>query len=203
MVSTLPSEPGPAVSLRERKKARTKAAIQREALALFRANGYESTTVEQVAQAAEVAVSTVFRYFPAKEDLVLSDDYDALLIDAFRSPPPGMRPVEAIRRGLRGVFADLTEDEATAMRERAMLALAVPALRAALIGQFADAIRLIAELVARQSGQPPGEFAVHAKAGAIIGVMMSAEFYWVEHPEADLFTLLDDSLALLEAGLSV
>ena len=199
----MPPDPAPAGGLRERKKARTKAAIQREALALFRANGYESTTVDQVAQAAEVAVSTVFRYFPAKEDLVLSDEYDALLVEAFRTQPPGLRPAEAIRRGLRSVLADLSADEAAAMRDRAMLALAVPELRAAMIGQFADAIRLIADLVARRTGAAPSEFSVHAKAGAIIGVMISAELYWVEHPEADLFTLLDESLALLEAGLSV
>jgi len=199
----LPRDLEPSLSLRERKKARTKAAIQREALALFHAQGYEATTVEQIAEVAEVAVSTVFRYFPAKEDLVLSDDYDALLVQAFHAQPDGLGPTEAVRRALGSVLAGLGADERAAMRERATLALAVPELRAALIGQFAEAIGLIADLVARQTDQSRADFGTYASAGAILGVMISAEFYWVEHPDSDLFALLDDALARLGAGLAL
>src|SRR5260370_30989476 len=62
--------------LRERKKARTRAAIQRHALRLFRGQGYDETTVSEIAEAAEVSESTFFRYFPTKEDVVLWDDFD-------------------------------------------------------------------------------------------------------------------------------
>src|SRR5689334_23855993 len=72
--------------LRERKKARTRAAIRRHALRLFRANGYQRTTVEQIAAAAEVSVSTFFRYFPTKEDLILQDDMDTQVAEARRRP---------------------------------------------------------------------------------------------------------------------
>ncbi|MDR4215793.1 helix-turn-helix transcriptional regulator, partial [Bacillus paralicheniformis] len=65
----------PATGLRERKKTRTKTTIQQHALRLFKEQGYQATTVEQVAAAAEVAPSTVFRYFPTKEDLAVLDDY--------------------------------------------------------------------------------------------------------------------------------
>lgn len=56
----------PPVGLRERKKAKTKAAIQQHALRLFRQQGYQATTVEQIAEAAEVSPSTFFRYFPPR-----------------------------------------------------------------------------------------------------------------------------------------
>jgi AcrR family transcriptional regulator len=68
--------------LRERKKAKTRAAIQRHAWRLFQEQGYAATTVDQIAEAAEVSQSTFFRYFPTKEDVVLTDDYDPVMIEA-------------------------------------------------------------------------------------------------------------------------
>jgi len=68
--------------LRERKKAKTRAAIRREAMRLFREQGYEETTVEQIAEAAEVSPSTFFRYFPTKEDVVLQDDFDVVVVNS-------------------------------------------------------------------------------------------------------------------------
>jgi AcrR family transcriptional regulator len=68
--------------LRERKRQRTLSEIQRVALDLFGRQGYEATTIEQIAEEAEVSPSTVFRYFPTKEDLVLNDEYDPLLLAA-------------------------------------------------------------------------------------------------------------------------
>ena len=84
--------------LRERKKAKTRAAIQHEAIRLFSEQGYEATTIEQIAEVVEIAPSTFFRYFRAKEDLVLTDEYDPLIIEAFRAQPcrsrsrPGRSP---------------------------------------------------------------------------------------------------------------
>ena len=93
--------------LRERKKARTRAAIRREAMRLFREHGYEETTVEQIAEAAEVSPSTFFRYFPTKEDVVLLDEYDDLIVEAFRAQPPELTPLQAIRKALSEVMGTL------------------------------------------------------------------------------------------------
>ncbi|HZC12209.1 MAG TPA: TetR family transcriptional regulator, partial [Mycobacterium sp.] len=57
--------------LRERKKIRTRETIRREAFRLIQENGYAATTVEQIAEAAEVSPSTFFRYFPTKESVLL------------------------------------------------------------------------------------------------------------------------------------
>ena len=80
----VPLDEASTLGLRERKKARTRAAIQRHALRLFREQGYDATTVSQIAEAAEVSDSTFFRYFPTKEDVVLWDEFDPLIIEVFQ-----------------------------------------------------------------------------------------------------------------------
>jgi AcrR family transcriptional regulator len=200
-VGALPLETGAAGGLRERKKAKTRAAIQHEALRLFREQGYEATTVEQIAEAAEISPSTFFRYFPAKEDLVLTDDYDPLIIQAIRAQPESLGPVQAVRAAMRTVFEGLTEEELADLRSRAGLAVAVPELRAGMLDQSAQTVRQVTELAAERAGLSPDDFAVYTMAGAILGVMVAAELYWVQHPECQLFPLLDDALAYLERGL--
>ena len=110
-MSALPSELASANGLRERKKAKTRAAIQHEALRLFRERGYEATTVDHIAEAVEISPSTFFRYFRAKEDLVLTDDYDPLILEAIRAQPAELTPVSAVRSGLRKVFGTLSGEE--------------------------------------------------------------------------------------------
>lgn len=199
----MPPEEGPRVGLRERKKAKTRVAIQHEALRLFRTQGYEATTVEQIAEAAEVSPSTFFRYFPTKEAVVLTDDFDPLIMESIRAQPAELAPVTAVRTALRDLFANLSDEELDDMRNRAELALSVPDLRAATLDQFALTIRQITEVVAERAGRQPDDFAVATLAGAILGVLISAEFHWVEHPGSDLIELIDDALGRLESGLSL
>lgn len=79
----------PQLSLRERKKIKTRTAIRRATYRLIAEQGYEATTVEQIAEAAEVSPSTVFRYFPTKEDIVLTDEFDPIMLRELRSRPAG------------------------------------------------------------------------------------------------------------------
>lgn len=187
--------------LRERKKAKTRAAIQQHALRLFRAQGYAATTVEQIAAAVEVSPSTFFRYFPTKEDVVLYDDLDPLLIAAFEAQPAALSPIQALRGALRAVFAALPTEEMTQQWERSRLLLAVPELRMRLLDQFAGMIDLLAEMVAPRVGRRADEVAVRTFAGAVIGAMIAAWFAAAEDPAADYLALIDASLASLEAGL--
>ncbi len=202
-MSELRPEDGPPVGRRERKKARTRAAIQHEALRLFRDKGYDRTTMEEIAEAADVSASTLFRHFASKEALVLTDEYDPLIIEACRSQPPDLSPIEAVRRGIRDVFERVSDEGLADIRDRGELALSVPDLRAAMLDQLAEAIRDVTAVVAERAGRPTDDFAVATLAGAIMGVMLSAELYWIEHPGSDLFALLDDALAGLEGGLTL
>src|SRR3954454_13672908 len=78
--------------LRERKKRQTRDAIAAAAIELFRARGFESVTVAEVAAAANVSEKTVFNYFPTKEDLVFSNSEDKLAAraDVIRNRVPGV-----------------------------------------------------------------------------------------------------------------
>ncbi|MGX9888818.1 TetR family transcriptional regulator [Streptomyces sp. NPDC002276] len=85
--------------LRERKKERTRNLIAQEALRLFREKGFDEVSVVEVAAAAEVSKATLFRYFPAKEDLVLHRFADHLgeAARVVRERPPALTPAAALR----------------------------------------------------------------------------------------------------------
>ncbi len=200
-MSNLPPDDRPAVGLRERKKARTKASIQHHALRLFREQGYGATTVEQIAEAAEVSPSTFFRYFPTKEDVVLQDDYDPLIVEAFKAQPPDLSPIQAMRRAMRSAFGTIPAEELEEIRERSELMLQIPELQAATLANLTQTMRLLTGLVAERVGREPDDFAVRNFTGALLGVWISVLFDWAAYPGVDLANALDDAMAHLEAGL--
>jgi AcrR family transcriptional regulator len=192
-------------SLRERKKARTRAAIREHALRLFAEQGYQATTVEQIAAAAEVSPSTFFRYFPTKEDVVLQDDFDTRMIDALARQPTGLSPLAAIRAATKEALASFGDADMAQLRATTELTLTVPEIRARAMDEFARTIEGIAEALARRAGRRPQDMAVRAIAGAVIGVIMSATMPWRdwtdETLDKDMFDRIDEALALLQAGL--
>ena len=191
--------------LRERKKARTRASLREHALRLFREQGYQATTVEQIAAAAEVSPSTFFRYFPTKEDLVLQDDMDTRLMAAFEQQPPGLGPIAAVRAAVRQMLDSYTGADLDIIRESTRLSMTVPEIRARALDEFARAIGAMTETVARRAGRPTDDLAVRTVAGAIMGVVMSITLPWdgwsEGHGFEDAFGRIDEALALLEAGL--
>ncbi len=191
----------PLPGLRERKKARTRAAIQQHALRLFREQGYEATTVEQIAEAAEVSPSTFFRYFPTKEDVVLWDDLDPLLIAAFEAQPSELTPIQALRGAFHQVFDGLSAELIARQWERSRLVMTVPELRMRMLDQFTGIIEVIAELVARRIGRPAGDLAVRTFAGAVIGALLATFFAIGAEPDENTLDQMDKCLALVEAGL--
>jgi AcrR family transcriptional regulator len=193
----------PALGLRERKKARTRAAIQQQALRLFRERGYEATTVSQIAEAAEVSVPTFFRYFPSKEDVVLWDEFDPQLAEIFRAQPAWLGPVAALRAAFRELLSALPLAVRAEQRERVVLLLSAPPLRAILLDHLLGPMRLVAELVADRIGRKPDDPAVRALSGAVLGVALSVMVAWAEDPGADVVALVDEAMAQIEAGFPV
>ncbi|PSK98421.1 TetR family transcriptional regulator [Murinocardiopsis flavida] len=115
---------------RERKKARTRAALREAAFRLFLDHGYEETTVARIAEAAGVSHMTFFRYFPTKEDVVLRDDYDPMLEELVRSQPAAAPPVQRVRDAVMTAVPAVYETERDTLLLRSRLQLTTPALRA-------------------------------------------------------------------------
>jgi AcrR family transcriptional regulator len=187
--------------LRERKKARTRAVIREQALRLFGEQGYQATTVEQIAEAAEVSPSTFFRYFPTKEDVVLQDDFDPIAIEKFEAQPRGLHPIAALRAAIREAFAELPADQIAQWHEVTRLTMAVPELRARTLDNFTQSVTMAAELIAKRQGRDPAELAVRTVAGAVVGVGLAVMMAAAEDPSVDMVALMDAGLAHLEAGL--
>jgi AcrR family transcriptional regulator len=166
---------GTARGLRERKKERTRRTIRLEAFRLFREQGYNETTVEQIAAAADVSPSTFFRYFPSKEQLVLADDLDPVIIEALRRQPRDVRPMAAFREAVREVFANLPAAELAFEQERQALLFHVPELRSAIGLEMMRSIDLLSGLLADHLGRSPDDFEVRVAAGAMTGAGLAVQ----------------------------
>ncbi|GLV72521.1 hypothetical protein Shyhy02_05240 [Streptomyces hygroscopicus subsp. hygroscopicus] len=171
-------KPGP--GLRERKKIKTRQAIRRAALRLFAEQGYEATPVDRIAAAADVSTSTVFRYFPAKEDIVLTDEYDVLMAEAIRERPPDEPPAVSLRHAVVGLLGPAAGAEREELLVRLALVQQVPTLRARMSGGLADNGVLLGEVLAERSGRAPDDFEVRVVVGAILGALREAVFHCLE-----------------------
>ena len=192
--------------LRERKKARTRAAIREHALRLFREQGYGATRVEQIAEAAEVSPATFYRYFPTKEDVVLQDDLDVLTLEALEAQPAGLSPLAAVRGAVAAARAAFTQEEQERFQQTTRLTMAVPEIRARAMDEFARTIDVTAAALARRTGRKSDDLAVRALAGAIFGVIMATTLPALERGQIDLdtiFAAVDSGLAELEAGFTL
>jgi len=102
---------------------------------------------------------------------------------------------------MKTVFGHLTPEQDRVMRQRLALMSSTPALRSAMLTQFAELVDQIAELMAGRAGLKPTDFAIRNLAGALLGVMMSALLIAADDPKADMMEVADRAIAHLEAGL--
>jgi AcrR family transcriptional regulator len=164
--------------LRERKKQKTKASIQREALRLFKKHGYEETTIEDIAAAAEISPSTFFNYFPTKEDVVIYDEYDPQIFAALAT---GIHdePLAKSMETLIGTLGGLFEADHDAIYERAKLSLEVPELRARAWEEAEKARDLIGSIIAARTGHDAVELDVRVISMALVVAAFEASLEWV------------------------
>ncbi|WP_329049261.1 TetR/AcrR family transcriptional regulator [Amycolatopsis sp. NBC_01488] len=142
------------IGRRERKKAQTRQALADAALELFLEHGYDEVGVKEVADAADVSVTTLFKYFPSKEALLFDqdDDIEAALVLAVRGRPPGHTVVDALREHILRDVSDGGPGE-----EFLRLVESTPALREYGRRMWLRHETALARAIAEETGAPEND----------------------------------------------
>jgi AcrR family transcriptional regulator len=199
---TLVTEPEP--DWRQRKKTATRDRIRACALRLFGEQGYDATTVEQIAAAAGVSHVTFFRYFPAKEDVALSDSYDPLIASFIAQTPAAWPLIQRIRAvlvdGLRLVY-DADRDTLLAQNK---LIVSTPALRERMwAGQLATQ-QVILQALEKDQHDPHASFQARVTVAACLAAASTAVLTWVENDGTpDLPDLIEQALDTLTRNAEI
>lgn len=197
-MSTMATKPG----LRERKKLAAMQRIQEVALELFDQRGFDNVTIEQIAEAADVSPSSVYRYFGTKEQVVLWDELDVRLFDAIEAELASQPPVEAMRRAISDIVSQLFDGDEELARRKTRYALEEPGLRAALLEQTDELTQRVAKAVARRSGQRADELEPQVIASTLIWAMMAAARHWHAHGyRTPIGDELKRALTIVERGI--
>jgi AcrR family transcriptional regulator len=187
----------PPLGLRERKKVKLRRSVQREALRLFAEQGYEDTTVEQIADAADISTTTFYRYFPTKEDVVLDDEYDPI-VEHHMGSGDEEPLVTTVRAAIAAIAAAVEVDRDAALARLKLLA-SVPALRARQGAEGRKTFDFYLGLFSARSGRPVGDYKLRVTTAAFVAAQLEAARCWADADGADsLGRLMDDAVTLVE-----
>jgi len=189
------------VTMAGRPPATSRAELERIAFSLFEQQGFDQTTVDDIARAAGIGRRTFFRYFQSKNDVpwgAFERELERMRV-RLAATPADMPLMDALRVAI--VDFNRLEPAATAQHRRRMeLILRVPALLAHSTLRFAAWREVIAEFAAARTGRKPGDLAPQAIAQAMLGVSIAAYERWLDNPDADLSALLDSAMRHLQTA---
>lgn len=188
-------------SLRERRRLRTRQTIQAHALRLFAAKGFQATTIEEIAAAAEMAPRTFFRYFLTKEEVVFWSEYPLMLAGFVAARPDDEPALEALQHGITDGLAAIWDQDGGRTLERLRLAFGTPALHPRMRQQQAHWAAELAEILADRLGEHPDNLEVRAVAAAVAAaVWVAAEEWQAQDGRAELGALIDQALGSVLGG---
>lgn len=194
------------LGLRERKKLKTRRAIRAAAFRLFGEQGYEATTVDQIAELAEISPSTFFRYFPAKEDLVVNDDYDPVMEAALRARPQGEPLMESMRQTVLPALRVITDAEREGMVLRLQLLDSIPTIRNRAAAELLRTRDTIVAILVERSGQPADDLTLldlRAVVAAMLAACGEAVHHWARNGgQGDVADLCERALTAVAGGFT-
>jgi AcrR family transcriptional regulator len=157
------------LGLRETKKQETRQLISDHATRLFIEQGFENTTIAEIAEAARVAKKTVTNYFARKEDLALDhqDEFAATLADAVTSRRPGESAFAALRRGFEAAVEARDPVAGFAGQDFSRMIIESPTLSVCLRSLHDRREQALAEALAEAVGEGPDDITVRTVAGLL------------------------------------
>jgi AcrR family transcriptional regulator len=192
--------------LRERKKLATRLAIHEAGMRLFAERGFAATTIDQIAEAADVSRATVFGYFPTKEEIVFGDASVAIgaLAEGLAARPAGLSTVEAVRGWLGDLSGWIDPDLPLQLR----LSREVPSVGARRLQLRHEIQDVLAGALLDELG-PGRELTAQLAAAVLVTALNTVEELAAARMEEDgrelsgeeIDRLLDDAMAFIEAGV--
>lgn len=154
--------------------------MQEQALTLFLRQGFDETTVAQIAEAAGVSQMTFFRYFPTKEAVVFDDPYDPVIADLVAAQNPGLPALERVRLGLLAAWSSLPNPADEATRDKIRLIAGHTRLAA---GIWENNRRTEDMIFQALTGTGVGRLEARVAAGACLGGLTAALLDWATAPD--------------------
>ena len=185
-----------------RPPATTAGRLEAIALQLFVKDGFDATTVDDIAAAAGIGRRTFFRYFDSKNDVVWGDFETGLaqLAASLRDSEPATSLADALTDAVVR-FNRLPPGAVPAHRQRMALILRVPALQAHSTLQYAAWRAVISEFAAERLGLPVGSLRPQLVGHVALGAAVAAYEQWLADEQTDLAALLRESFAAVSQGL--
>ena len=187
----------PPVEARSGKAERTRARILTAAIDLFTQGGYEKTTVAQIAAAAGVTEMTFYRHFGSKDQLLVDDPYDPLIVAAIADQPRSLPPLQRAARGVRSAWRNLPITDDDPIRERLAIVAATPSLTPAVRAGTAATETAIADQLTAD-GADATDAAVAA--AAVMAALMTGLLRWASTGDGRLTHAIERSLDVLESS---
>jgi AcrR family transcriptional regulator len=176
---------------------RTRAALLQAALELFAAQGYEGTTVAEIAARAGVTEMTFFRHFGTKGAVLVDDPYDPLIGEAIEAADPALPTLRAAAAGVLSAWRAVPEPAVDIVRERLRVVAATPSLRAAMTGASADTEDAVAAALVRR-GVPAIE--ARAASAATLAALTAALLAWADEDDAPLGDAIRAAASVLDGA---
>ena len=201
MVIPVPASPAVNGTGPGRRRATSRAELEQAAFALFAVQGFDATTVDEIAAAAGIGRRTFFRYFPSKNDIpwgAFEVELERMRV-RLKACPPEIPLADAIRVALID-FNRVAPAQVPLHRRRMELILRVPTLLAHSTLRFTAWREVVAEFVAERTGGRQDDLAPQAIAHAVLGVAIAAYQHWLDDPDSDLGALLDDAMRQLSSA---
>jgi AcrR family transcriptional regulator len=174
------------------RRERARSRLLASALDLFERQGFDATTVAQIAKAAGVTEMTFFRHFATKDRLVVEDPYDPFIADAVAAQPRTLAPLARAVAGLRAAWSQLPPPESETIRRRVRIAANSPSLGAAVAANNADTARILVDQLVADGADPQS---ARVAADAVLAGITAALLAWSQR---DDMSLADAVLAALD-----